>query len=58
MLNYFNSFYKIVANEPDNSYNGDDYGPNEQPQESEPALPPEEDLEEDNNNTGDENEKQ
>ena len=57
VLNYFNSFYKVVANEPDNSYNSDDYGPNEQPQESEPALPPEEDLEEDNN-TGDENEKQ
>ena len=59
VLNYFNSFYKIVANEPDNDYNGDDYGPNEQPSEQEPALPPEEDLEqEENNYIGDENEKQ
>ncbi|MBR6502459.1 MAG: N-acetylmuramoyl-L-alanine amidase [Clostridia bacterium] len=55
VLNYFNSFYKNVANEPDNSYNGDDYGPNGGPQEPEDALPPDEDLEtEENNNIGDE----
>ena len=75
VLNYFNSFYKNVANDNDNDYNGDDYGPNGQPPESEPTTPPEqqpdlppqeepkpnpdEDLEqEENNNTGDENEKQ
>lgn len=61
VLNYFNSFYKTVANDPDNDYNGDDYGPNGQPSEQEPALPPEEDLENeenDNDNTGDEDEKQ
>ena len=70
VLEYFNSFYKIVANEPDNSYN-DDNSPNgeqtpSEPPEIEPEQPPtedpqkpEEDLEqEENNNIGDENEKQ
>ena len=71
VLNYFNSFYKNVANDNDNDYNDDNYGPNGQPPEENPELPPNEepteppkdepleDLEqEENNNTGDENEKQ
>ncbi len=69
VLNYFNSFYKNVANDDDNDYNGDDYGPNGQPSEPDPVLPPdqdpvqppdnqpEEDLEqEENDNIGDGNE--
>lgn len=71
VLDYFNSFYKNVANDDDNSYNDDNYQDESQPpvedplppSESEPSLPPEQDPEQDveqeeNNNTGDENEKQ
>lgn len=71
VLNYFVSFYKNVANDDDNSYNDDDCGPNGQPPQEDPELPPdqepvqppkddpEEDLEqEENDKTGDENEKQ
>ena len=71
VLDYFNSFYKNVANDDDNSYNDDNYGPNGQPPVQEPEPPieepptqppvqdPEEDLEqEENDKTGDENEKQ
>lgn len=62
VLDYFNSFYKNVANEDDNSYNGDDYGPNGQPSESHPDTPPDiEDAivpDEEYYNTGDEDEKQ
>ncbi len=71
VLNYFNSFYKNVANDDDNSYNDDDCGHNGQPPQEDPELPPEqepvqppkddpeEDLEqEENDNTGDENEEQ
>ena len=41
VLDYFNSFYKNVANDQDNSYNGDNSETESQPPEQNPELPPE-----------------